>query len=133
MALRYHRAMPLYVVESNLSTIEQAGHDSQGVVGTGGGREKTYLHVVVITDAELKALAVRVDEHGNKQHDRLSLPDREDWWVAIEGEKRWPGTMLPRVTSRCVVDAGGRARPAPLSTEERDALTRVKAVLPPDA
>jgi hypothetical protein len=70
--------MPLFVVESFLSTLEQAGHDSRGVVGAGPGSEKIYLHVVSISDAELKALAVRVDEHGNKQHDRLSLPDRED-------------------------------------------------------
>lgn len=122
--------MPLFVVESNLYTLEQGGHDSVGVVGTGGGSEKIYLHVVPISEAESRELAVRVDEDGNRQHDRLALPNRYDWWIAVDGEKRWPGTLSPRITSRCPPDAAGVPAPAPLSAAELGELARVKASLP---
>lgn len=122
--------MPLFVVESNLYTLEHGGHDSMGVVGVGGGSEKLYLHVVPISDAELKQLTVRVDEDENKQHDRLALRGRYDWWLAVEGEKRWPGTVSPRISSRCPLDADGVPRPTPLSLAELAELERVKASLP---
>jgi len=98
-----------------------------GVVGTGGGSEKIYLHVVPIDEAELKQLRVRIDEDDNKQHDRLALPGRYDWWLAVEGEKRWPGT---RISSKCALDENGAPRPLALTAAELSELERVKASLP---
>lgn len=122
--------MGLYVVESYLKTIEHGGHDPYGVIGSGGSRETIYLYVIEISDAEVKRLRPRVDENGNKQHDRLALPDREDWWIAVEGEKVWPSTVSPRITSKCAVDEHGVPHPRPLSQSEIAQLERVKAKLP---
>jgi hypothetical protein len=122
--------MPLYVVESYNKTIEHGGHEPYGVTGIGGGSERVYLYVISVTDAELARLRPRVDEDGNKQHDRLALPDRFDWWIAIDGEKVWPGTVSPKIRSRCSLDENGVPTPVPLDAEERAQLERLKAKLP---
>ncbi|NUP08949.1 MAG: hypothetical protein HOW73_23110 [Polyangiaceae bacterium] len=122
--------MALYVAESYNYTIEHGGHVSMGVVGAGGGSEKIYLHVIPITDAEIAKLRARVDESGNKQHDRLALPDREDWWVAVDGEKTWPGSLSPKVRSKSSFDGSSAARPAALSEAELTELRRLKVKLP---
>jgi hypothetical protein len=115
--------MSLYVVESYQFSVEHGGRDSQGVVGENKGSEKIYLHVLPLGDAELAKLAVRVDEDGNKQHDRLALPGRDEFWVAVEGEVAWPKIYRPRITSRCD-SVGVKPRPVPLSTEDLDRLRK---------
>lgn len=109
--------MSLYVVESYQFAVEHGGRDSQGVVGENKGSEKIYLHVLPLTEAEVAKLAVRVDEDGNRQHGRLALPGRDDFWVAVEGEVAWPRLHRPRITSRCD-DVGTKPRPVPLSDED---------------
>ncbi|MEZ4295853.1 MAG: hypothetical protein R3B70_12825 [Polyangiaceae bacterium] len=115
--------MSLYVVESYDFSVEHGGRDSQGVVGENKGSEKIYLHVLPLTDAELKKLAVRVDENGNKQSDRLALPGRDDFWVAVEGEVFWPKLYRPRISSHCT-DLDTKPTPVPLSEEDIDRLRK---------
>ncbi len=122
--------MPLYVVESYNNTIEHGGHDAHGVSGTGGGSERVFLYVIPVSDGEVARLRTRVDEDGNKQHDRLALPDRYDWWIAVDGEKVWPGTLTPKIRSRCTIDDSGVPTPAAVGDKERAELERVKAHLP---
>jgi len=122
-------AMPLYVVESSSHQIVEPGVKTpQGAVGQGGGSEKVYLHVLELDDRTVASLRPRVDENGNTQHDRLARPRDEDWWIAVEGEKVWPGTVRPRVTSRCVLDASGVPRPAPITEDELAQLRKVGAL-----
>lgn len=122
--------MALYIAESHYHTVLHGTHDCDGIVGQGGGKEKIYLHVIPITDAEIAKMGPRIDEHGNKEHDRLALPDQEDWWIAIDGEKFWPGTLNPKVRSKCSYDGSTAARPSPLTDAEIAELRRVKAKLP---
>jgi hypothetical protein len=115
--------MTFYVVESHSYSVDHGGRSSAGVVGEYKGQEKLYLHVLPITDAEIAQLAPRIDEDGNKQHDRLALPRNEEWWVAVEGEATWPGVLRPKITSRCA-DVGTKPKPAPLSSEDLDRLRK---------
>jgi hypothetical protein len=115
--------MALYVVESNMYAVDHNGRESQGVVGEHKGREKIYLHVLEVSDAEIGKLQTRVDEDGNKQHDRLTLPRVEEWWFAVEGEVAWPGIYRPRITSKCD-DVDTKPRPASLSTEDAERLKK---------
>ncbi len=79
-----------HVVDHKTATRGALGeHVSRGS-GAAKSSEKIYLHVIEIADAEIAKLGPRVDEDGNKQHDRLALPRNEDWWVAVEGEHAWP-------------------------------------------
>src|SRR5512140_1259020 len=110
-------AMARYLVESNDFSVEHAGRTSQGVVAEYKGKEKIYLHVLEIADADLPRFRPRVDEAGNQQHDRLALPRIEEWWVAVDGEAAWPGIYRPRMVSRCL-DAAVNPRPAPLSDDD---------------
>ncbi len=115
--------MSFYVVESYEFSVEHNARESQGVVGENKGSEKIYLHVLELTGPDLAKLAVRVDDAGNKQHDRLALPGRDDFWVAVEGEVAWPKLYRPRITSRC--DAvGSRPVPVPLSPDDLDRLRK---------
>lgn len=123
--------MALYVVESTFHEIEHAGQKPKGVVGQGPGSEKLYLFVIAIDDAALAKLGPRVDEDGNKQHDRRALPGNEEWWIAVEGEKVWPGTVRPRVTSRCTFAPDGAPVPHPLDEAEHAAIEKTGAKLPP--
>src|SRR5262245_45730924 len=109
--------MSFYVCESYEFSVDHGGRDSQGAVGESKGSEKIYLHVLPLTDAEVARLAVRVDEHGNRQSDRIALPGRDDFWIAVEGEVAWPKIHRPRITSRCE-DVGTKPRPIPLSAED---------------
>jgi hypothetical protein len=121
-------AMPLYVVESSFHHIAEPGvKTATGAVGQGGGSEKIYLHVMELDARTVASLAPRVDEHGNKQHDRLARPGDEDWWIAVEGEKVWPGTVRPKVVSRCLLE-GGKPVPRPVGDEELAELRRVRAL-----
>ncbi len=115
--------MSFYVVESYDFRVDHGGRESQGVLGENKGSEKIYLHVLALTDADLKKLAVRVDDNGNKQHDRLAIPGRDDFWVAVEGEVAWPKIYRPRITSRCE-SIGTRPVPVPLSAEDTDRLVK---------
>lgn len=115
--------MAFYVAESHSFSVDHGGRSSEGVIGEYKGKEKIYLHVLPITDAEIAKLAVRVDEDGNKQHDRLALPGNDEWWIAVEGEAAWPGVYRPRITSRCT-DVATKPRPAPLSAEDLDRLRK---------
>ena len=115
--------MTLYVVESNLFSVDHAGRESQGAAADIRGKDKLYLHVLDVSDAEIGKLRPRVDEDGNKQHDRLALPGVEEWWFAVEGEAAWPGVHRPRITSRCL-DVGTRPRPAPLAEEDAARLRK---------
>lgn len=115
--------MSLYVCESYEFSVEHNGRESQGVIGENKGSEKIYLHVLDLTDADVTKLAVRVDEDGNKQHDRLALPRRDDFWVAVEGEVAWPKLYRPRITSRCE-NVGSKPKPAAISAEDLDRLRK---------
>jgi hypothetical protein len=115
--------MAFYLAESNSYSVEHGGRSSAGVVGEYKGKEKIYLHVLPITDAEIAKLSTRVDEDGNKQHDRLALPRNEEWWIAVEGEAAWPGVIRPRITSRCA-DVATKPRPVPLTDEELGRLRK---------
>ena len=64
-------------------------------------------------------------DHGNKQHDRLALPMSDEWWIAVDGEKRWPRAPRPRVVSHCLLDDNGIPRPAKVSDEERTLLEKL--------
>lgn len=121
--------MPLYVVESYFHHIAEPGvKTTTGAVGQGGGSEKVYLHVMELDERTVASLAPRVDEHGNKQHDRLARPGDEDLWIAVEGEKVWPGTVRPKVVSRCTLPEGGKPVPRPITDEELAELRRVRAL-----
>lgn len=122
--------MPRFVVESTFHEIEHAGIKTLGVVGQGPGSEKIYLAVITVTDRELARLAPRVDDDGNTQHDRLALPGNDEWWIAIEGNKVWPGTIRPRVTSRCTLDENGVPTPHALDDAEHAALEKLGVKLP---
>lgn len=115
--------MARYLVESNSFSIDHAGKESQGVVGEYKGKEKIYLHVIEVDDKDLQKLSPRVDESGNKQHDRLVLPRVDEWWFAVEGEAAWPGVYRPKLTSRCA-DVETKPRPAPLSDEDLGRLRK---------
>lgn len=115
--------MAFYVAESYSFSVEHGGRQSQGVIGDHKGREKIYLHVLPVSDAEIEKLAPRVDEDGNKQHDRLALPRNEEWWIAVEGEVAWPGIHRAKITSRCT-DVGTKPKPAPLSAEDLERLRK---------
>src|SRR5512141_1700806 len=106
--------MALYLTESHQFSVDHGARASQGVIGEYKGKEKIYLHVLEVTDAEIAKLAVRVDEDGNEQHDRLALPGVEEWWFAVEGEAAWPGVYRPRLTSRCE-NVATKPRPVPLA------------------
>ncbi|MBI4705732.1 MAG: hypothetical protein HY744_31960 [Deltaproteobacteria bacterium] len=114
--------MARYIAESYDYLVDDGVRRSEGVVGKHAGSEKLYLHVLEVADAEIAKLGPRVDEHGNKQHDRLALPRSEDWWIAVEGEATWPGTLRPPMRSQCRL-VGGRPVPVPL-TEVDLALLR---------
>lgn len=115
--------MTFYVCESYEPFVDHGGRESQGALGENKGSEKIYLHVLPLSDAEIKKLAVRVDENGNRQSDRLALPGRDDFWIAVEGEVAWPKIYRPRITSRCE-DIATKPRPAPLSAEDLDRLRK---------
>jgi hypothetical protein len=109
--------MARYLVESSDFSVDHGSQVSQGVIGEHKGKEKIYLHVLEVADAELTKLSPRVDEHGNTQSDRLTLPRVEEWWFAVEGEAAWPGIYRPRLTSHCT-DVATKPRPAPLADED---------------
>jgi len=115
--------MAFYIVESHDFAVDYRGRQSQGVVGESKAKEKIYLHVLEVPDAELGKLATRVDDDGNMQSDRLALPRVEEWWFAVEGEHAWPNLYRPRLTSRCE-DVATRPRPAPLSEEDVERLRK---------
>ena len=80
-----------YLVESSYFTVSHGGRESEGVLGDTKGKDKIYLHVLPLTDAEVKALKARPDASGNADHTRFALRGRDDWWIAVEGQASWPG------------------------------------------
>jgi hypothetical protein len=121
--------MAAYIVESTFYELVHGAQISKGVVGEGPGSQKLYLHVLALEDAELKKLKARVDENGNKEHDRLALPDNDEWWIATEGTKAWPKTVRPKLVSRVAFE-GGVPKPQPLSDEDRATLSKLGVKLP---
>ena len=122
--------MALYLVESYDHQVIHGSASSEGVVGQGGASEKIYLHVIDVSDGDVARLAPREDENGNQQHDRLALPRNEEWWIAIEGEKIWPRTVRPKLTSHCRMDERGVPRPVPLASDDLATLRKLGARLP---
>jgi hypothetical protein len=120
-AMAYSASVAHYLVESSDFSVDHDGRTSQGVIGEHKGKEKIYLHVLQVADSGLLRLAPRVDEQGNRQHDRLALPTIEEWWFAVEGEAAWPGIYRPRFTSRCT-DVATKPRPVALSAEDLERL-----------
>jgi hypothetical protein len=122
--------MAYYLVESYHFVVDHqspsegvlADHVSRGS-GAPKSSEKIYLHVIEIQDKDIAKLSARVDEDGNKQHDRLALPRNEDWWVAVDGEFAWPKVFGPRVFSRCV-DVETAPKPAPLGEADIERLRK---------
>lgn len=116
--------MAYFVCESYDHAVDHGGRSSQGVLGEPLSpllEEKVYLHVLPLTDAELKRLAPRRDEDGNRQHGRLALPGDEVFWIAVEGEFAYPKVFRPRIVSRCADGPTGPV-PVPLSDDERARL-----------
>ena len=122
--------MATYVVESYDYQIFHNGVYSDGVVGDGPGRDKLYLHVIALSDDDIKQLKPRQDEHGNQQSDRLALPRNEEWWIAVAGEKKWPKIPRPRIVSHCDFDEGGAPQPQALTPFARDKLRAAGITLP---
>jgi hypothetical protein len=121
--------VPLYIVESPFHTLEEPFIRSKGnVLGVGPGSEKLHLFVAELEGAVIAKLRPRVDEDGNKQNDRLALPGNEEWWIALEGEKAWPGIPRPKITSRCTYDASGVPSPRPVDEDELAALKKAGAL-----
>ena len=88
-----------YLVESSNYNVSQGGRDSQGVACTTKSGKTIYLHVLPLTEAEVKKLRAKKDDAGNADHTRFALPGRDDFWIAVEGEVAWPGIPRPRLTS----------------------------------
>jgi hypothetical protein len=121
--------MAIYVTESYDYQVFHNGKTSAGVLGVGGGSEKIYLHLLELSDAEVKQLAARLDEHGNRQSDRLALPRNEEWWIAVAGEKAWPKIPRPKVVSRCRLEAN-IPTPLAINAQEEEALRKAGVKLP---
>lgn len=112
-----------YLVESSYFRVSHGPRESEGVIGDTKGKEKVYLHVLPLTDAEAKLLRPRPDEHGNLDHGRFALRGRDDWWIAVEGEASWPGVHRPRITSHFKETELGPV-PTPLTDTELDLLRK---------
>ena len=118
--------MALYVCESYDHAVDHGGRASIGVLGEPLSplvKEKIYLHVLPLSDAELRRLGPRKDEDGNAQHARLALPNDDVFWIAVQGEIAYPRVFRPRVTSTCVDGPKGPA-PSPLSDEDLERLRK---------
>lgn len=113
----------LYVVESYHHAVSHNGRASRGVIGAHQGGEKIYLHALPLSEADLKGLAPRVDEHGNRQSDRFAPPRVEEFWVALDGEVLWPKLGRVKVRSGAQI-RGARVEPTPLTAAEFDALRK---------
>ncbi len=121
--------MSLYLVESYDYEVLHGSQQSTGVVGEHRGKEKLYLHILSLSDAESRERKPREDDNGNKQHDRLALPFHEEWWIAVEGEAAWPKIYRPKLTSHCQ-DTGVKPKPAPLGDDDLERLKKAGAKLP---
>ncbi len=119
--------MAKYLVESYDWQIIYGAEQSDGALGQGGSREKIYLHVLEIDDDTIKRLVPRVDEDGNRQSDRLSRPNDDEWWIAVQGDKAYPKTVNPKIFSRCAMGEDGIPRPQPLSDAALAALRKAGA------
>jgi len=127
--------MAWYIAESYDYLVDQAGRRSEGVVGAPiasgrGGSEKIYLHAIELNAADIARLSAREDEHGNKQHDRLALPMNEEWWIAVEGELKWPKLGGHKVVSTCFVGDNGVPKPSPLSPQDAARLVKAGVKVP---
>jgi len=135
--------MALYLVESYSHEIEHHGRTIRGVVGKplpscDRRSEKLYLHVVDLGPAEVAKMAVRIDDDGNKEHDRWSLPKSHfagivEWWVAVEGGHGWPSYPGRPLCSTCTFGADHVPRPKELGEDELTRLRGLGADLPAKA
>jgi hypothetical protein len=116
-------ATAYYLVESSYFNVSHGGRDSQGVFGAAKGSMKIYLHVIPLSAAEVKALRPFKDDGGTADFSRYTLPGREDWWIAVEGEASWPKIHRPRLTSH-FQDTDAGSLPVPLSDAELDLLRK---------
>ena len=103
--------------------------ECQGVAADFSGKEKIYLHVLAIDDADIRRLAPLVDEHGNVVHARLALPREDVWWIAVEGEASWPKLVRPKLVSRCDL-ASGTPAPVALALADVERLRKIGAKIP---
>jgi hypothetical protein len=78
--------------------VAHGGRESEGVVAD-SKKAKIYLHVLPLSDADVRNLRACLDANGNADHTRFALRGRDDWWIAAEGEASWPGIFRPRLTS----------------------------------
>ena len=122
--------MANYLVESYDWQILHDGVMSDGKLGQGGGAESIYLHVIKVGDDAIKRLVPRVDDAGNRQSDRLALPNNEEWWIPVEGRKAWPKTVNPKICSGCAMGTDGIPRARPLSSEAEAKLKSLGATIP---
>jgi hypothetical protein len=112
-----------FLVESSYFNVSQADRQSQGVACQTKSGQTIYLHVLPLTDAELKKLRAKKDDAGNADHTRFALPGRDDFWIAVEGEVAWPGIPRPRLTSHFQeTDLG--PMPVALTTAELELLRK---------
>jgi hypothetical protein len=118
-----------YIVESQEWQILYDGQMSDGALGQGGGPDKIYLHVIDVADDAIKRLVPRVDEHGNRESDRLALPNNDEWWIAVSGRKAWPKTFNPKLISTCEIGADGIPRAKPLSEPQLAVLKKLGVAL----
>lgn len=135
--------MALYLVESYAHEIEHHGRTIRGVVGKPAPTcdrrsEKLYLHVVDLGPAEVAKMAVRIDDDGNKEHDRWSLPKSHfagivEWWVAVEGGHGWPSYPGRPLCSTCTFGVDHVPRPKELGEDELTRLRGLGADLPAKA
>lgn len=118
--------MAKYLVESYDWQINYLGEHSDGALGQGGGSEKIYLHVLDIDDDTIKRLVPRVDDADNRQSDRLSRPNDDEWWIAVAGDKAYP-KINPKLTSRCSMGQDGIPRPQALGDSQLASLRKAGA------
>jgi hypothetical protein len=119
-------AMALYVCESYDHAVDHGGRSSQGVLGEPLSpqiKEKIYLHVLPLSDDDVKRLGARRDDDGNAQHGRLCLPGDDAFWVAVEGEVAYPKVFRPRVVSKCADGPKGPV-PVPLAADELERMRK---------
>jgi len=128
--------MAYYICESYDFSVDHGGRSSEGVLGEPTSpqiKEKIYLHLLPLTDAEVAKLAPRKDEDGNVQHARLALPRDEVFWIAVLGEIAYP-KVRPRVVSKCadrvsaaapgVADGPKGPTPQPITPAELELLRK---------
>lgn len=132
--------MDKYLVESHHHEVEHRGRTSRGARAQAlpqcdRRREVIYLHVLELAPAEVAKMRARIDDDGNKEHDRWALPKDHfvgvnEWWVAVEGGHAWPHYPGKPLCSTCDFGADGVPRPRVLDAATLTRLSGLGADLP---